>query len=150
MESFGVVLVCRTIQISSVQLNNTPCAHGIVHPPLQEESLSVPIFTTFAHLHPAPSSSPLAVTAPLSYRHFYTDGLESQAPLLKHVHNAVFCNFLLCWPFPCKGITGDFASQNFVNHYDTIFKILVHFSKRNFLSVLISNLGIYLNSYLGV
>ena len=54
IEFIGVTLVCKIIQVSSVQLNETPSSQCIVHPLPQAKSLLIPIPPTLAHLHLPP------------------------------------------------------------------------------------------------
>ena len=43
IEFTRVTFICKTIQVSRVQLNKTSSAHCIVHPPPPEKSLSIPV-----------------------------------------------------------------------------------------------------------
>ena len=54
IEFIGVTLVCKIIQVSSVQLNETPSSQCIVHPLPQAKYLLIPIPPTLAHLHLPP------------------------------------------------------------------------------------------------
>ena len=48
-ECTGVTLVNKTIQVSSVQLSKTSCAHCVVHPSPKVKSLS-PFISPFSYL----------------------------------------------------------------------------------------------------
>ena len=54
IEFIEVTSVHKTIPASSAQLNKTSSAHCIVHPSPKAKSLSIRIYTLFAHLHQDP------------------------------------------------------------------------------------------------
>ena len=57
-----MILIHKTVQVSSIQLNKTPSACCTVCPSPQAKSLSVPTFVPFTHLHPLHSPFPMAIT----------------------------------------------------------------------------------------
>ena len=66
IESIGVPLVHKIIQVSSVQLNKTSPAHCIVFPSPQENSLYILIPLPCVHLHLHSPPFPVAITTLLS------------------------------------------------------------------------------------